>query len=137
MEAIGFAASLATLLEISEVAVKLVHRLKEAPEELKHVASHLVHLSTQLQLLNDLQKSRLLDSNGEGDEKQVPLKQSIEQAKVTIRHVSDAIKRSTEKHGIRGQVHWALLGREKIKSLQAELNGLELSLNVILSLVLW
>ncbi|KIX05877.1 uncharacterized protein Z518_03850 [Rhinocladiella mackenziei CBS 650.93] len=128
MEALGAAASIATIIEVLQLAVELRHRFKDAPAEFNRLAIHIGLLAVEFELLVEAQQDRL----NLPDNCVIMFDQCARSLKDIKRDLA-----SSPRSGFGKQVHWVWLGRERSRVLLQELTQLEVSIGVILQLLHW
>ncbi len=129
MEVIGVLASIATLTEVAKVAIELQRVLQEAPSRIESSVRHVHLLGVQLQALLELRSSIEGNNHISGC-----FAVMLEECYHRIAKVRNGLALATKRvHGRR--IHWTLLGQARARELMCELNNVENSLNVVLSMM--
>ena len=128
MEVLGTAASIATIIEVLQLAIELRRRFKNAPAEFKRLAIRIEFLALELQLLLETQQDQLdLPDN---------CVSMFDQCARSLRVIKSNLT-SSARSGFGGRVHWAVLGRGRSRELLQELMQLEASIGVTFQLLQW
>jgi hypothetical protein len=131
MEAIGTIASVTTLCQLATSAFELSRRFKDAPKELEGIARHLSCLAAEVNIVNELQKDDP-ENEIENIETRELFRHGMLNARQSLLSVNEAVVQCVGKHGLKAQIHWALLGKHKVTDLLADLGHTERSLSLML-----
>jgi len=142
MDPVSSAASVLQLVQLattlSTLAFDLIRRFREAPEQLRNVASHLRMVQCQLELLSGL-SSQLpsmlspLSALSPGEVKQLD-EVFVGTCKI-LENVRDSIVKQTLKTGKASKLMWVIRDEAGMKRIVARLRGTESSLNSIILLL--
>ena len=135
MEALAIIQGATNLLELSSLAFKLCRRFKDAPKDLELVGKHLNWLAAEIHILVELQENPL-EGIFKAKETHMLFCETLLEAKRTLASVHDAITEYARKNSIGTKLQWAMLGKETVEQLMAELTHVERVLKFMVTILL-
>jgi ankyrin repeat protein len=132
MEALAIIQGVESLISLSNSASQLYRRFKDAPDDLRLVASHLGCLNQQIQLLTELQAEQL-DVELLGTETCRLFCEIITGCSRALGAIHNALTECSNKNHSGARLEWAVLGKGKVDGLMLDLARIETTLNSMMT----